>query len=145
MNQSFSRYKGSFQAMVNDGVDGVARERKRLESATKRTVKEVDRLDDRLNDRTVSVVSLVLLVAVIAVGVIVVAGGLWMGASLLGVTASVPAMWARAWAAETFWGGLGWALGAVSLMAVTVGAIAAAAVWVGKRWPVEDYRKLFDL
>lgn len=144
MNQSFSRYERSFQAMVNDGVDGVARERERLEAATKRTVKEIDRLDDRLNDRTVSVVSLVLLVAVIAVGVIVVAGGLWMGASLLGVTASVPAMWARAWAAETFWGGLGWALGAVTLMAVTIGAIAAAAVWVGRRWPVEDYRKLFD-
>lgn len=114
-----------------------------MESATKHTVKEVDRLNDRLNDRTVGVVSLVLLVSVIAVGVIVVAGGLWMGASLLGIPVAVPEMWSRAWSAHTWWAGLGWALGAVSLIGVTIAAVAAAAVWVGKRWPVEDYKKLF--
>lgn len=140
MNQAFSRYERSFKAMVDRGVEGIARARERLELATKHTVKEVDRLDDRLNDRTVSVVSLVLLVAVIAVGVIVVAGGLWMGASLLGVTAGVPAMWSRAWAAETFWGGLGWALGALTLTTATIGAVAWVAFSVAKRlslWGVD--------
>lgn len=144
MNQTFSRYAHSFNVMVDDGVKGIALERARLETATKDTVKEVDRLDDRLNDRTVGVVSLVLLVTVMAVGVIVVAGGLWMGTSLLGIPAGVSEMWARAWAARTWWGGVGWALGAVSLMLVTIAAVAATAVWVSKRWPVEDYRKLFD-
>lgn len=144
MNQAFSRYERSFKEMVDGGVEGVARERKRLESATDHTVKEVDRLDERLEDRTVGVVSVVLLVTVLGVGVIVVAGGLWMGASMLGIPAAVPEMWARAWSADTWWSGVGWALAAVVLMGVTIVAIAATAVWVGKRWPVEDYRKLFS-
>src|SRR5699024_4478736 len=93
MNQAFSHYERSFKEMVDGGVEGVARERKRLESATDHTVKEVDRLDERLEDRTVGVVSVVLLVTVLGVGVIVVAGGLWMGASLLGIPAAVPEMW----------------------------------------------------
>lgn len=144
MNQAFSRYERSFKGMVDGGVKGVARERERLESATAHTVKEVDRLDERLEDRTVGVVSVVLLVTVLGVGVIAVAGGLWMGASLLGIPAAVPEMWARAWSADTWWAGVGWALGAVTIMGVTVAAIVAVAVWVGKRWPVEDYRKLFN-
>lgn len=143
MNPAFERYEQSFKEMVDGGVEGVAHERKRLEAATQHTVKEVDRLDGRLNDRTVGVVSLVLLVAVIAVGVIVVAGGLWLGASLLGIPVALPEMWARAWAADTWWSAVGWAMGAVTLMAMTISAIAAATVWVGKWWPVEDYRKLF--
>lgn len=142
MDRTFSRYERSFKKMVDDGVEGVARERKRLETATAHTVTEVDRLDERLEDRTVSVVSIVLLVTVLGVGVIVVAGGLWMGASLLGIPAAVPEMWSRAWAADTWWSGVGWALGAVVLMCVTIAAIAAAAVWVGRRWPVEDYKAL---
>lgn len=51
-----------------------------------------------------------------------------MGASLLGIPAAVPEMWSRAWSADTWWAGVGRALGAVSLMGVTIAAIAAAAV-----------------
>ncbi|MBM0261359.1 hypothetical protein [Corynebacterium macginleyi] len=79
-------------------------------------MKEVDRIDERLEDRTVGVASIVLLVTVLFVGVIVVACGLWMGASLLDIPAAVPEMWSRAWSADTWWSGVGWTLGAVSLM-----------------------------
>lgn len=142
MNQAFSRYERSFKAMVDRGVEGVARERQRLETVTEETAGEVDRLDDRLRDRTVGVVSLTLLVAVVAVGVMVVAGGLWMGASLLGIPVAVPEMWSRAWSADTWWSGVGWAMGAVTLMSVTIAAVAAAAAWVGKRWFGEDFREI---
>ncbi|MCS4491544.1 hypothetical protein [Corynebacterium sp. ES2715-CONJ3] len=67
---------------------------------------EVDRLDERLNDHTVGVVSLVNLVAVIAVRVIVGAGGLWIGSSLLGITVAVPEMWERAWSAKAWRAGV---------------------------------------
>lgn len=138
LNHVFSGYELAFKKMVNGGVDGIARERERLEAATEHTVTEVDRLDDRLHDRTIGVVSLVLLIAVTAVGVIVVAGGLWMGTSLLGISAAVPEMWERAWAAKTWWSGLAWGLGAVTLMLTMITAIATSTVWVRKWWPVKD-------
>lgn len=56
LNRAFSHYERSFKEMADGGVEGVARERERLEAATEHAVNEVDRLDDRLNDRTVGVV-----------------------------------------------------------------------------------------
>lgn len=133
MDRSYSRYEQSFKKMVDDGVAGLAGERERLEAATANTASEIDRWDARLDNHTGSIGRVVLLAAVLAVGVIVVAGGLWMVDSMLGITVAVPEMWARAWSAATWWGGLGWALSAISLTVATVGAIAWVAFEAAKR------------
>lgn len=133
MDRSFRRYEQSFKKMVGDGVAGLAGERERLEAATASTASEIDRWDARLDDHTGLIGRVVLLAAVMAVGVIVVAGGLWMVGSMLGITVAVPEMWERAFSAATWWSALGWALGALTLTAATIGAVAWVAFSVAKR------------
>lgn len=133
MDLSFRRYEQSFNKMVGDGVAGLAGERERLEAATASTASEIDRWDARLDDHTGLIGRVVLLAAVMAVGVIVVAGGLWAVGAMFGITVAVPEMWDRAFSAATWWGGLGLALGALTLTAATLGAIAWVVFSVAKR------------
>lgn len=140
--QTFSRYEDSFQKMIDDGISRMAGERERLDSSVSRALGEIDRVDNRLKARTVNVASVVLLVAVVAIGVVVVSGGLWMASSMLGLTVALPTLWERTFSADSFWVGLGWGFSAVALTAVVVSAVWAAAYYVGKRldWDVISRR-----
>lgn len=141
-DQTFRRYEDSFQKMIDDSLSRMAGERERLDSSVSRALGEIDRVDNRLKARTVNVASVVLLVAVVAIGVVVVSGGLWMASSMLGLTVALPTLWERTFSADSFWAGLGWGFGAVGLTAAVVVAVWAAGVYVGKRldWDVISRR-----
>lgn len=132
VDSSFKKLTPEFERTAERGVEALECEREaiaREREAIAREREALSALEERLRDRTLHVFSITLLAAVTAVGVIVVAGALWMGSSLLGITVAVPEMWSRAWAADTWWAGLGWALGAFGMTVATVLGIG----WVATR------------